>query len=371
MNPLRMAIVGAGHLGKIHVRLARQLSNVELVAVCDPCVEAREQAVAGTNTPVYADISEIGAVLDAAILAAPTTLHHALGMRLLEHDVHLLVEKPLAADAAQAGELVEAARRRNLLLQVGHVERFNPALEAAWPYLSDAKYIDARRTSGYPFRSTDIGVVLDLMIHDLDVVLSLVRSPVRHVEALGFSVLGEHEDVAQARVAFQNGCVADFFASRVSYETVRRTNVWTPSDLAVLDFAEGKATTITASDRLAEEAFDEKSLTAEEKAHYKEHFFDEVLVKRDLAAEPTNAIAVEQADFVAAIRAGAPPRVSGEDGRAAVALAEEILDSIRAHPWDGRADGRVGPFATPIPPFVRPPVWAWPADSHPHRREAG
>src|SRR6478609_7887582 len=176
MKPLRVAVIGAGHLGRIHARLAAGLEEIELVAVADPVEAARESVAQEAKTRAVADYRELIGDIDAAIIATPTTYHHAVGMELLGCGLPLLIEKPLAVTAQQASDLVTLARQKNVALQVGHVERFNPALTAVATDVRDPKYIEAVRTSGYTFRSTDIGVVMDMMIHDLDIVLSLAKS---------------------------------------------------------------------------------------------------------------------------------------------------------------------------------------------------
>ena len=209
MNPLRVAVIGAGHLGRIHARLAAGLEEIELVAVADPVEACRNSVAQEANTRAVADYRELIGEIDAAIIATPTTYHHAVGDGTVGlRYCRCLIEKPIALTAAEANELVTLARQKNVTLQVGHVERFNPALTAVAADVRDPKYIEATRTSGYTFRSTDIGVVMDIMIHDLDIVLSLAKSRSIDVQALGISVLGGHEDMATARLTFASGCVA-------------------------------------------------------------------------------------------------------------------------------------------------------------------
>ncbi len=205
MTPLRVAVIGAGHLGRIHARIAAGLDDIELVAVADPVAACRDAAAAESKTESVADYRELIGEIDAAIVATPTNTHHTVGIELLSSGIPLLIEKPLANHTAAADDLVNLARKQGLVLQVGHVERFNPALAWAASEVHDPKYIEATRTSGYSFRSTDIGVVLDVMIHDLDIVLALAGSTVTNVEALGISVLGGHEDMATARLTFASG----------------------------------------------------------------------------------------------------------------------------------------------------------------------
>ena len=367
MKPLRTAVVGAGHLGRIHARLAAQNNEIELVAVADPVAEARESVAAEAQTQAVENVDEVADDIDAVILASPTSTHHELGCALLERRIHLLIEKPLALNLHQADELVARAKRAGVVLQVGHVERFNPALVAMQSDLRDPKFIQATRLSGYPFRSTDIGVVMDLMIHDIDVVLSLTRSAVRRVDALGISVLGGHEDVTNVRLEFASGCVAQLTASRVSYTAQRQMDVFTARSFAALDFASGTATTVKPREEILRRAFRLDHLTADDRAHLKECLFDDLLVKSTLEPTPINAIAEEQSDFVASVRSGGEPVVPGTAGRDAVAVAEMILDKIASHSWDGDTGGRTGAFAMPALPILDGTRY-WDTDQPPLRR---
>lgn len=372
MRRLRVAVVGAGRLGGFHAQKLAAMEDVDLAAVVDPVPQARNRVALECDTQALPDCRGLTGRIDAAVLAAPTRWHHALGMELLAAGVHLLIEKPLASTAAEADQLVQAARRAGVVLQVGHVERFNPAMIAAVPHVRDPKYVEAVRAGGFTFRSTDIGVVLDLMIHDLDLVLSLVRSPVRRVDALGLSVLGGHEDVANARIEFQSGCVAALSASRVSDRPVRRMQAWAPRAMAEIDFAARTTTLVCPSETLLARRFDVESLSSEQVDHYRQHLLEEHLPREAMHFEPVDALMLEVQDFVDSIRTSRPPRVSGEQGRDAVALAEQILDRIRTHAWDDTADGPVGPRATPRPHVIPAPHWHLAPSSAPiERKEAG
>jgi predicted dehydrogenase len=214
-------------------------------------------------------------------------------------------------------------------------------------HLADPKFIDAVRCGPFTFRSTDVGVVMDLMIHDIDLVLSLARSPVRRVEAMGVSVLGGHEDAANARIEFESGCVAQLSASRVSYESARRMQAWTPQSFVAIDFGARDASLVCPSPALREGRFDVDGLSPEQVEHYKTHLADEHLPRKQVACEAVDALALEAADFVEAIRLERPPRVTGQAGRDAVAVAERILQRVNHHAWDGTPDGRMGPHLQP------------------------
>ena len=377
MKPIRLAIIGAGRLGGFHAQKAAASKNIELVAVVDPLAENRNRVAAECKTMPLHDIRPLDNIIDAAVIAAPTRFHHRLAMDLVERGVHLLIEKPLCSTFAEADELVEAARRHGVVLQVGHVEQFSPALASALPYVSEPKYIEAVRAGGFTFRSTDIGVVMDLMIHDIDLVLSIVKSPVRRVEALGLSVLGGHEDVANARLYFESGCIANLNASRVSPVAGRHMQIWCSRAFANIDFAALKTTVVEPSETLLCRMFDVEALSSERVEYYKDNFQQEHLPTRELQSQRVDALTLQQGDFVDSIRTPRSPRVSGAQARDAIALAERILVKIQSHAWDDSCDGPVGPMAAPRPSVIPSPHWdkshlgTAPAAAPFERKEAG
>ena len=372
MRKLRLAVVGAGRLGGFHAQKISQNVQTELIAVADPDADCRNRVAAECNARAVADHRQLFGQVDAVVIATPTRLHHSIGLDFINRGIHVLVEKPLAADLGEADELVSAARRKRVVLQVGHVERFNPAMTAAAHHVRDPKFIEATRSSGFTFRSTDIGVVLDLMIHDLDLILAMVRSPVREVDALGVSVLGGHEDVANARLEFENGCVANLNASRVSPEPARRMSVWSSRAFAEIDFATRNTTVIHPSEMLLTRRFDVESLDLDEIEYYKTHLFDEHLQTQTIESAAVDALSLELDDFVESILTARQPRVSGEQARDAVAVAGLILAKIRDHRWSERVDGPAGPLAMPSPSTIPAPHFRFAAASAPQRRkEAG
>jgi predicted dehydrogenase len=360
MSRIRTAVVGAGRLGGFHAQKLSQNPQVELVGVADPFAPNRNRVAAECHCESLADHRGLIGRIDAAVIASPTGLHYDLAKELLEAGVHLLVEKPLCNDSADAEALVALARRRKLVLQVGHVERFNPAFTAATEKIKNPKYIDAVRASGYTFRSTDVGVVLDLMIHDIDLVLSLANSRVRSVEAMGVSVVGGHEDIANARISFECGCVANLSASRVSYETVRRMQLWTMQGFGSIDFAARTLSVVRPSAMLLLREFDVDLLTPEEIEHQRKSFAQEHLPRETQSYDAVDALALETQDFIDAVQNQRDPLVTGEAGRDAVSLAEEILDRIHDHAWDASQDGPAGPrmlprrHTIPAPHFTLP-----------------
>ncbi|MGL4513513.1 MAG: Gfo/Idh/MocA family protein [Lacipirellulaceae bacterium] len=336
MRAVRLAVIGAGKLGGYHATLAAGSPEFDLVAVVDPVSVARNALADKTGARPFADYRQVLGRVDAAVVATPTATHRATAVALLEAGVHVLVEKPIAPSLADAEAIVTAARRRGRVLQVGHVERFSPALEAfasgAPEGLGTPRFLDATRTSGYTFRSTDIGVVLDLMIHDIDLALSMVDSEVVRVSAHGTRVLGQHEDMAVARLRFASGCVAHLTASRVSYEAKREMRVVYDRGFVALDFAKGTATTLQPSADVLGGRFDAEGLSPARRAELAAgKLFEEVLVRTEHTAPPCNAIERELLDFAGAIRSGTAPRVTGEAGRDAVAIAERVIESIAHH----------------------------------------
>jgi predicted dehydrogenase len=328
LNPLRIGIVGAGHLGKIHARLLSARNDVILVGVTDPSERARAAVSREIRTDVFDSLASLVDKIDAAILAVPTLYHYEVGLELLRQGKHLLIEKPLAARSDHAEELIDVAQRNGSVLAVGHVERFNPAWRAIASRLRDVAYFEARRTGGYTFRCTDVGVVLDLMVHDLDLLLSIVKSPVARVDGWGRRIFGPHEDVANARVTFENGTVANLTASRVSLESARRMHAITPRGTARVDFAVHTAIWIGVRDDILKGEWNQDLLAPEQINFYKNNLFHELLPVEHVPTEPTNALADEQDDFLRTVRTGGLPLVTGAQALEAVALSERIQQSI-------------------------------------------
>lgn len=236
MRKLRVGVVGTGHIGRLHARVLSSLESVELIALHDLDPQAARAAAEGTGARVALSLEELASETDAVTVATPTPTHRDVAARLLEAGCHVLVEKPIASTLDEAQALVAAARRAGRVLQVGHVERFNPVLAYLEGVLSQPRFIEAHRLSPYPGRSIEIGVVLDLMIHDLEIVLHLVRSPIESIDAAGVPVISQSEDIANARIRFACGCVANITASRVSPERLRKIRVFQQDAYLSLDY---------------------------------------------------------------------------------------------------------------------------------------
>jgi predicted dehydrogenase len=323
MARVRVGVVGVGHLGKEHARILAGLPGVELVGVADVNIELARAVASRWSTRPFNDYRLFLDSIDAAVIAVPTAAHHAVAGEFLRRGIHLLVEKPLALNAQQAGELVELAQRSGAVLQVGHIERFNPAFEELLRRPLQPRIVGCQRLSSFTGRSTDIGAVLDLMIHDLDLLLTLVPAPVREVEAFGLTLMGGHEDVAHAHIQFANGCVADVTASRVNPAPFRRMQVWGPEGDATIDFARRQVTLVQPA------AVPTR---------------DRPLEMMELDRNQGDQLTRELQDFVRCVQTGDRPRVPGEQGLEAIALADRILARIALHAAEPHSGGARQPL---------------------------
>ena len=349
MSRLRVAVIGVGHLGKEHARILAGMANVELVGVADVNSEQAQAVARRLGTQAYSDYWPLLNLVDAASIVVPTMHHKAVAAEFLRRKIPLLVEKPLAANHANARALVELAGQNHTILQVGHIERFNPAFEELLRRPLQPKFVTCERFGPFPGRSTDNGVVFDLMIHDLDLLLALVKSPVAAVEGLGISVFGRHEDVASVRLRFANGCVARLSASRASPEPLRRMQLWAPEGFASIDFSKRRLSLMQPSAELRRNGLDPANLDPAGRARIKDELFSRHLETLHIDGHAHDQLTCELQHFIDCVRQGTTPRVSGRDGLAAVNLAENILDSIRNHSWDGQTGGLRGPNQLPPP----------------------
>ena len=303
MKRPRVGIVGVGHIGSNHARLYAEIPAADFTAVYDVDL-ARASAIAKKyGVAAVKSLEEFAELVDAASVSTPTSSHHQIALALLRRGKHLLIEKPIAENPQHATELAELAARNQLILQVGHVERFNPVLSALEARLTHPRFIEAHRLSSYPNRSTDIGVVLDLMIHDLEIILHLVRSPVQNIDAVGVPVLSRGEDIANARIRFENGCVANVTSSRISPERMRKIRVFQEDAYLSLDY-----------EKQSGEIYRRESGKITR---------DKVPIERE---EPLKQQLVS---FIECASTGRQPRVSGFQATAALELAVEITKQIQ------------------------------------------
>lgn len=299
---LRAGVAGAGAMGRNHARVFSLLEDVELVAIYDRDKTQAEAVAAEFGARAVDSLDDFAEAVDAATVAVPTVAHREVGCHLMEKGVHVLMEKPIADSLEDARALIETSHRCERILQIGHIERFNPVMQELEDRLTEPRFIEAHRLSPFPNRSIDIGVVLDLMIHDLEIILHLVKSPVQSVDAVGVPVMTSREDIANARIRFENGCVANVTSSRISPERMRKIRVFQSDCYLSLDYQEQSAEMY----RMGGAGIEKVEVNVEK---------DEPL-KRELAA------------FVQCARAGSTPAVSGQQGAAALDLALEITNLI-------------------------------------------
>jgi predicted dehydrogenase len=301
MKALRVGVVGVGHIGSNHARLYAE-SPAELTAIYDVDLTRGRHVASKYRTVAAKSLAEFADMVDAVSVATPTNTHYEIAKELLSLGKHLLVEKPIAENTAHASELAELAEKNGLILQIGHVERFNPVLAALEARLSHPRFIEAHRLSPYPGRSTDIGVVLDLMIHDLEIILHLVRSPLKSIDAVGVPVLSRSEDIANARLHFQNGCVANITSSRISPERMRKIRVFQEDAYLSLDY---------------------QNQTGE---IYRR--IDDQIARAEVEIEQGEPLKRQLNAFIECASTGRQPKVSGFQATAALDLAVKITKKI-------------------------------------------
>ena len=302
MEKLRVAVIGVGHLGSIHARIYKELENCELVGVCDINETQLKGISQQFSVQGYADYKKLFKKVDAVSVAVPTKFHYQVAKEFLKHKIHVLVEKPFTINLKEAKSLIKISKANNLKLQVGHIERFNSAFTATQKLIHNPKFIECHRLSAFSNRSLDIGVVMDLMIHDLDIVLGLVNSPVKRVDAVGIPVLTPLEDIANARITFANGCVCNLTASRVSDEPMRKIRIFQENAYISLDYR------------------------AEQAHMYKKSLLG--ISKDTLPIEKEEPLKRELASFVECVTQNKTPLVSGEVAYPALALALRIQKLI-------------------------------------------
>ncbi len=325
MNPLKVAVIGVGHLGAIHARLWQQVDGALLTGVYDSDRQ-RAQALAHEHgVTAFASLEECLATAEAITIAAPTSAHFELADQCLRAGKHCFIEKPITARYEQAAELISLARRQNLVVQVGHVERFNPALNAIRDYDLAPMFIEAHRLAQFKPRATDVSVVLDLMIHDIDIVLWLVKSEVESIDASGVAVLTETPDIANARIRFKNGCVANLTASRMSVQQMRKMRLFQKNTYISLDFGKSSVDVY----RLKEDGEQNGGIPAHMLGEIELGTHKKNIVYEKPPVRPGNAILNEQEQFLEAIRSQGPSPVTAGEGAEALRIAEKISSLVQ------------------------------------------
>jgi predicted dehydrogenase len=327
MSRLRVGVIGVGHLGSLHARMLAGIPGAQLVGVMDTDRSRAGSVALESGAASFSTPSELLGSVEAVIIAAPTSEHYDLARRAVEAGVHLFVEKPVTTTVEQARSLVALAREKHLKLQVGHIERFNPALLALEKYRLAPMFIESHRLAQFNPRGTDVAVVLDLMIHDIDIIVSLVRSPVADIEANGVAVVSDTIDIANARIRFENGCVANVTASRISQKKMRKMRLFQKDAYISIDFSEGSAEVF----RLRGEGDADEPNTM---------LLGEIgsgAVKRKIVYEQpevkeVNALRYELERFIEAVQRDEEPAVTGEEGLRALQLAHDIMARIQGQP---------------------------------------
>jgi len=302
VKKLRVGVVGVGHLGSAHAKVYSKLKKVQLVTVCD-CNSSRAHEIAKLfETDHCTDYREMFGKVDAVSIVVPTSLHYAISKDFLQQGIHVLIEKPITKNLEEADELIRLAKEQDLILQVGHIERFNPAVQAIERYLKKPKFIECQRLGPYHTRANDVGVVMDLMIHDIDIVLGLVMSDVLNLEAVGSSTISNFEDIANVRISFENGTIADITASRVTKEAVRTIRIFQEDSYLFLDY-------------LHQDALMFKKT-------------GDTIVQEEIPIRRVEPLQKELLSFAECITMKRRPIVSGEEGRRALQVALTIVEKI-------------------------------------------
>ena len=305
MDKLKVGVIGVGHLGKHHARIYQSLPEVELVGIADLSVPTAQKIAKKVGVPYVTDFNELLPKVDAVSLVTPTPTHYECAREILNKGKHLLIEKPITEKADQAKELVRLAEELDLIVQVGHIERFNPAIRALEKILREPRFIESHRLAPFQTRGTDVGVVLDLMIHDIDIVLHLVQSPLKEIQAVGVDVLTPYEDIANVRLTFENGCVANVSVSRVSYKEMRKIRIFQPDCYISLDYKK--------QDGILYRRVNGK------------------IVHQPIPLEKDEPLMLELKSFVECVKDHKNPLVSGEHGKRALDVGMEIVRQIQSN----------------------------------------
>lgn len=303
MKKLKIAVIGVGHLGRSHARIYSQLNNSQLIGVCDINKKLAGKIAKLNNTKAYYDFHELLDKTDAVSIVVPTVKHYQIAKNFIQNKVHVLIEKPITSTLNEATNLIKLAKKKKVLLQVGHIERFNAAVKALKKIINKPKFIECHRLGPYKVRSTDIGVVLDLMIHDIDIILHLVNSKIKRIDAVGVNVLSEHEDIANARIRFENNAICNITSSRVSEDDVRKIRIFQKDAYVSLDYVEQQAKIYTKKKNK--------------------------IVKKNMDIAKQEPLKAEIKSFLNCIIKNKRPEVTGKDAKKALDVAFRVLRKIK------------------------------------------
>ena len=325
---LKVAVIGVGYLGKEHARIYSDMPDVSLVGIVDISKERGEEAAQRYGTKYYSSYKEILDKVNAVSVVVPTKSHYEIAKELLKNGISVLVEKPMTGTVSEAEELIRLSKSNNTVLQPGYVERFNPAIQAIQKLDVSLKFIECHRLSPFTFRSADISVVLDLMIHDIDIILYLSKSKVKKIDAVGVNVISDKEDIANARIQFENGCVANITASRVSFEPMRKIRLFSEDSYISLDYQKQEAMIYKKSPKLTLKSINVEDKDVSTIKDLKSFVFGDLLKIERIKMDNQEPLKKEIESFVNCIKNGKNPVVSGEEGAEAIRTANIITDEI-------------------------------------------
>jgi predicted dehydrogenase len=333
LEKLKIAVIGVGHLGKEHARIYSEIPEVSLVGIVDINKDTGEAVAQRCNTKYYSSFKEILNKVNAASVVVPTRFHYEITRELLKNGIHVLVEKPMTGTVSDAEDLIKLSKKTSTILQPGYIERFNPAIEAIQKLDVSLKFIECHRLSPFTFRSADIGVVLDLMIHDIDIILDLSKSKIKKIDAVGVSVISDKEDIANARIQFENGCVANITASRVSFEPMRKIRLFSENSYISLDYHKQEAVIYKKSPELTPKSIITENTDVSPIKDLKNFVFGDLLKIERIKMNNQEPLRKELESFVSCVKDGKQPVVTGEEGikaiKAATIIKEEINKNLR------------------------------------------
>ena len=312
IKKIKIGVIGVGYLGNYHTQKYATMDNVDLVGVCDISEEQARQVATLYNTTAFTDYTELIRHVDGVSIVVPTPFHHKVASDCLDYGIDVMLEKPITVTLEEADDLIARADSRNLILQVGHLERFNPAIVAMEEYLTSPLFIESQRVHKFNPRGADVDVVLDLMIHDIDIILNVVPSPLKTIQTIGAPIVTKETDVANAQLIFENGCTANVTVSRVAHENVRNMRIFQPGSSITINYAAKEITVIERGEELNDQGFPIENT-------------------KSFCFTDKDALEDELSDFVQNIRTRQTPMVSGRDGRQALAVALRIIDQIKHH----------------------------------------
>jgi predicted dehydrogenase len=329
MEKIKAGVIGVGHLGRHHARVYSQIPEAQLVGIHDTDSEKAQRIAKEFDTRYFENLSDLVERIDAVSLVVPTTFHYSLACDILGCGKNLLVEKPITETVKQAEELVSLVGSKNVILQVGHIERFNPAFKAIENLKLEPKFIESHRLAQFNPRGTDVAVVLDLMIHDLDLILSLVKSKVKTIEAAAIPVISDSEDIANARLTFENGCVANITSSRISARPLRKMRLFEKNSYISLDFLQRSVEIykLVDADFVSKEEREKKTVVG----NIPSGEVGKTIIYEKPEIENEDMLTLEIKSFLDAVKKKKHPKVSGEDGKRALEVALEVVDKAKEH----------------------------------------